>query len=161
MLSNESMEDEILSRCPATTNVVERKNKYCKTDSPNNLKMAMIKVYKFTKLHAWNIWRQKMAYHFYIDPKQKNPDKWKLYKRKKQRNSISIPDASAEYGPPDRSCNFQRTVKTGQKRKATTGSLNNATTKKSLPQIPTQKFWETMCVWSLKVQKENPSGMKV
>ena len=52
MLSNESMEDEILSRCPATTNVVERKNKDCKTDSPNNLKMAMIKVYKFTKLHA-------------------------------------------------------------------------------------------------------------
>ena len=52
MLSNESMEDEILSHCPATTNVVERKNKDCKTDSPNNLKMAMIKVYKFTKLHA-------------------------------------------------------------------------------------------------------------
>ena len=36
--------------CPSSTNAVERRNKDCKSDSPQCLKLSMIKVYKIDKL---------------------------------------------------------------------------------------------------------------
>ena len=44
------MEDKIWKQCPTTTNAVERRNKDCKSDVPQSLKLAMIKVYKVDKV---------------------------------------------------------------------------------------------------------------
>ena len=44
------MEDSIWERCPSTTNAVERRNRDCKSDTPQCLKLAMIKVYKVDKV---------------------------------------------------------------------------------------------------------------
>ena len=44
------MEDDIWTRCPSTTNAVERRNKDCKSDVPQSLKLAMMKVYKVDKV---------------------------------------------------------------------------------------------------------------
>ena len=39
------MDDGVWKQCPSTTNAVERRNKDCKSDIPQCLKLAMIKVY--------------------------------------------------------------------------------------------------------------------
>ena len=44
------MDDKIWERCPSTTNAVERRNKDCKSDNPQSLKLAMMKVYKVDKV---------------------------------------------------------------------------------------------------------------
>ena len=44
------MEDKIWKQCPTTTNAVERRNKDCKSDVPQSLKLATIKVYKVDKV---------------------------------------------------------------------------------------------------------------
>ena len=45
-----NMEDEVWKQCPSTTNAVERRNKDCKCDVPQSLKLAMIKVYRVDKV---------------------------------------------------------------------------------------------------------------
>ena len=45
-----AMDKDVWSHCPSTTNPVERKNRDRKSDSPNCLKAAMIKVYKVDKV---------------------------------------------------------------------------------------------------------------
>ena len=44
------MDDNTWDQCPSTTNAVERKIKDCKSDTPQCLKSAMIKVYKVDKV---------------------------------------------------------------------------------------------------------------
>ena len=44
------MDEDVWKSCPRTTNAVERRNKDCKSDTPQCLKLAMIKVYKVDKL---------------------------------------------------------------------------------------------------------------
>ena len=44
------MEQDVWSKCPATTNAVERKNKDCTSDTPQCIKLAMISVYKVDKV---------------------------------------------------------------------------------------------------------------
>lgn len=44
------MDDGVWKQCPSTTNAVERRNKDCKSDTPQCLKLAMIKVYKVDKV---------------------------------------------------------------------------------------------------------------
>ena len=46
------MDEDVWKSCPSTTNAVERRNKDCKSDTPQCLKLAMIKVYKVDKV-AW------------------------------------------------------------------------------------------------------------
>ena len=41
-----NMDDDIWEQCPSSTNAVERRNRDCKSDTPQCLKLAMIKVYK-------------------------------------------------------------------------------------------------------------------
>ena len=43
------MDDSTWEQCPSSTNTVERKNKDCKSDTPQCLKLAMVKVYKLDK----------------------------------------------------------------------------------------------------------------
>ena len=40
-------------KCPSTTNAVERKNKDCKTDNVQPLKLAMTSVYKLDKVQCF------------------------------------------------------------------------------------------------------------
>jgi len=44
------MEQEVWSKCPATTNAVEQKNKDYTSDTPQCIKFAMISVYKLDKV---------------------------------------------------------------------------------------------------------------
>ena len=44
------MEQEVWSKCLATTNAVEQKNKDCTSDTPQCIKFAMISVYKLDKI---------------------------------------------------------------------------------------------------------------
>ena len=44
------MEQDIWSKCPATTNAFECKNKDCTSDTPQGIKLAMISVYKVDKV---------------------------------------------------------------------------------------------------------------
>lgn len=44
------MEEDIWKQCPSSTNAVECRNRECKSDTPQCLKLAMMKVYKFDKL---------------------------------------------------------------------------------------------------------------
>ena len=73
-----TMAEDVWKRCPSSTNAVERRNKDCKSDSPQCLKLAMIKVYKLDKVACL---------------------------KQKQRLK-SIPDKSCQFGPPDRVDNF-------------------------------------------------------
>ena len=45
-----NMEDNIWEQCPSSTNAVERKNRDCKRDTPQCLKLAMMKVYIVDKV---------------------------------------------------------------------------------------------------------------
>ena len=45
-----TMEHDVWSKCPATTNAVECKNKDCTLDVPQCIKLAMISVYKLDKV---------------------------------------------------------------------------------------------------------------
>ena len=45
-----TMEVDIWKQCPSSTNAVERRNKECKSDTPQCLKLAMMKVYKVDKV---------------------------------------------------------------------------------------------------------------
>ena len=44
------MEQDVWSKCPATTNAVECKSKGCISDTPQGIKLAMISVYKVDKV---------------------------------------------------------------------------------------------------------------
>ena len=44
------IEQDLWSKCPATTNAVERKNKDCTSDTPQCIKLAMISLYKVDKV---------------------------------------------------------------------------------------------------------------
>ena len=99
------MNDDIWSRCPSTTNAVERKNKDCKSDSPNSLKATMIKVYKIDKVFCLkHITAEKnlpLSYH-----SNNNVARQEASLRKQKQRKMCAPDKKAQYGPPDRSSNF-------------------------------------------------------
>ena len=50
MLSESFSTMESWKECPSPTSAVERKNKDCKNDTPQNVKLAMIKIYKLDKV---------------------------------------------------------------------------------------------------------------
>ena len=106
MLSNafSTMEDDIWSRCPSTTNAVERKNKDCKSDFPQCLKLAMIKVDKLAYL--WHLAAEggvSMSYRSRTEESRRAA----AAKKQEQRKKTFPEDRSSQFGPPDRLANFR------------------------------------------------------
>lgn len=101
------MDTDVWSRCPTTTNAVERKNKDCKADNPQNLKLAMLKVYKVDKIACL----KHMAAEANISLSYRSRSqeaKSKEAKRKQQQRKKTFPDKSVQFGPPDKTSNFQK-----------------------------------------------------
>ena len=66
------MENKIWKQCPTTTNAVERRNKDCKCDVPQSLKLAMIKVYKVDKVALLKTYFSRRRCRFVIQIKNRN-----------------------------------------------------------------------------------------
>ena len=103
------MEEDIWIRCPATTNAVERKNKDCKTDTPNNLKSAMIKVYKIDKVCCLKHFAAEDGLSLSYRSKTEESRRMEALQKIKRRSTACVSDAKADYGPPDRLWIFQQT----------------------------------------------------
>ena len=99
------MEDSIWERCPSSTNAVERTNKDCKSDTPQCLKLAMIKVYKVDKVACLKHMAAEDG--IVLSYRSKNEEARRMTAKKKQEyRKRSFPDKESEYGPPDRTDNF-------------------------------------------------------
>ena len=102
-----SMTTSVWNACPNTTNAVERKNKDCKTDNPQSLKLAMLKVYKLDKIaclkHIAAEACISLSYRSRIEDARRDESE----RKQKQRSIKDIPvDRRAQFGPPDKSSNF-------------------------------------------------------
>ena len=112
-----AMDKDVWSRCPSTTNPVERKNKDCKSDSPNCLKAARIKVYKVDKVACLKHIAAEEGTTLSYRSKTEEARRQAALKKQKQRKACN-PDKSAQFGPPDRPSNYQSTTVTSRKRKS-------------------------------------------
>ena len=127
-----AMNKDAWSRCPSTTNAVERKNKDCKSDTPNCLKAAMIKVYKIDKVACLKHIAAEDGTSLSYRSKTEQARRETARRKQKQRMG-SIPDKTAEYGPPDRPSNFLST--SGSRKRKNTSSTDNPPTKKAIPHV--------------------------
>ena len=102
-----TMEDDVWSRCPSTTNAVERKNKDCKSDSPQCLKLAMIKVYKVDKLACLRHLATEVGVSISYRSRSEESRRAAAAKKQEQRRKKFPEDPSSQFGPPDRLANFR------------------------------------------------------
>ena len=101
------MEDSTWAQCPTTTNAVERKNRDCKSDTPQCLKLAMVKVYKIDKVACLkHISAEEGISLSYRSRSEEARREAALKKRKQRMNARMAPDKKTQFGPPDRSSNF-------------------------------------------------------
>ena len=102
-----SMDQDIWDKCPSTTNAVERKNKDCKSDSPQCLKLSMLKVYKVDKVACLR--HIAAEDHVSLSYRSRDTDalRAEAARKQKQRQKDKVAaDRSAQFGPPDRASNF-------------------------------------------------------
>ncbi len=97
---------ETWSSCSTTTNAMERRNRDCKSDSPQPLKLAMINVYKIDKCTCFkHIAAQQGASISYrsrgSEARLKN-----AAVRQWQRKAALQPDKTAQHGLPKRTSNL-------------------------------------------------------
>ena len=86
---------------------MERKNKDCKSDSPQCLKLAMLKVYKVDKVACLR--HIAAEDHVSLSYRSRDTDalRAEAARKQKQRQKDKVaPDRSAQFGPPDRASNF-------------------------------------------------------
>ena len=100
------MVEKIWSKCPSTTNAVERKNKDCKSDNPKSLKMAMTNVYKIDKVVCLKHIGAQEGISLTYRSRSEEARKTAARKKQQQRYKNIPPDKSAQFGPPDRYTNF-------------------------------------------------------
>ena len=94
------MDDDVWKQCPSTTNAVERRNKDCKSDTPQCLKLAMIKVYKVDKVACLkHIAAEEGVFSSYRS--QTEEARRVATAKKCQQRMKLIPDKAAQFGPPD------------------------------------------------------------
>ena len=106
---------------------LNEKKKDCKSDTPNCLKAAMIKVYKIDKVaclkHIAAEDGTSLSYRSKIEQVRRE-----TARRKQKQRMGSIPDKTAEYGPPDCPSNFLST--SGSRKRKSTSSTDISSTKK-------------------------------
>ena len=100
-----TMAEDVWKRCPSSTNAVERRNKDCKSDSPQCLKLAMIKVYKLDKVACLKHMAAEKGVVLSYRSTTEEARRVSAIQKQKQRLK-SIPDKSCQFGPPDRVDDF-------------------------------------------------------
>ena len=93
--------------CPSTTNAVERKNKDCKSDSPQCLKLAMIKVYRVDKLACLRHLAAEGGVSISYRSRTEESRRAAAAKKQEQRKKTFPEDCSSQFGPPDHLANFR------------------------------------------------------
>ena len=99
-----STDRDTWDKCSSTTNAVERKNKDCKSDSPQCLKLAMLKVYKVDKVACLR--HIAAEDHVSLSYRSRDTDAVRVEaaRKQKQRQKDTVaPDKSAQFGLPDSS----------------------------------------------------------
>ena len=99
------MDEIVWKQCPSTTNAVERRNKDCKSDTPQCLKLAMIKVYKVDKIACLKHIAAEDGVSLSYRSQTEEARRVAAAKKSQQRMKL-IPDKTAQFGPPDRTDNF-------------------------------------------------------
>ena len=99
------MEEDIWKRCPSTTNAVERRNRECKSDTPQCLKLAMIKVYKVDKVACLKHIAAEEGTVLSYRSRTEESRRMEALAKQKQRMKY-VPDKTSQYGPPDHADNF-------------------------------------------------------
>ena len=102
-----TMDPNVWSRSPSTTNAVERLNAECKSKLPVTLQHALSNVYRLDKsVCAKHLAGLKECSISYCE-KTESAKRTSATRRQQQCLVSSIPtDPSAIYGPPDRACYF-------------------------------------------------------
>ena len=100
------MDKKTWSKCPSTTNAVERKNKDCTTENPQGIKLAMSKVYKIDKVACLKHIAAQHKISLSYRSRTEEARRTAATKKQKQRYKNISTDKSANFGPPDRSTNF-------------------------------------------------------
>ena len=100
-----SMDAAVWSKCPTTTNAVERKNMDYKSDNPGSLRLAMIKVYKLDKVaclkHIAAELNVSLSYRSHSE-EARLADAQR--KRKQRQKTLSV--IKLQFEPPDKLSNF-------------------------------------------------------
>ena len=127
-----NMEDNIWEQCPSSTNAVEQRNRDCKSDTPQCLKLAMMKVYKVDKVaclkHIAAEENIILSYRY----RSEEARRMTALKKREYRNKL-IPDKESEYGPPDRVDNFVAGgVAAGNLRKRKSNSVYSSNSSKEI-----------------------------
>lgn len=112
-----TMDTNVWSRSPSTTNAVERLNAECKAKLPVTLQHALSNVYRLDKSicakHLAGLKECSISYR----EKTESAKRASAAKRQQQRLVSSIPtDLTATHGPPDRACHFKTATKRGATR---------------------------------------------
>ena len=99
------MDEDVWKSCPSTTNAVERRNKDCKSDTPQCLKLAMIKVYKVDKVACLKHIAAEDGVSWSYRSQTEEARRTAAAKKCQQRMKV-VPDKIAQFGPPDCTDNF-------------------------------------------------------
>ena len=97
---------ETWKTCPITTNVVERKNYECKTDTPQSLKLAMINVYKLGKNTCCKHIAAKNRCSISYRSRDEEAHKQNAESQRRQHAIAFNSNKAAQHGPLDHSTNF-------------------------------------------------------
>ena len=97
-------------KCPRDTNAVERKNRDCKDTTPNSLRSAMINLYKLDKSECAKHLAASSGVSVSYNNRSVEARKSAAIKRNTQCVQM-YNDDTAEHGPPDRQCHFEKQSK--------------------------------------------------
>ena len=121
------MDKETLSKCPSTTNAVERKNKDCTSENPQGIKLDMSEVYKIDKVACL----KHIAAQHKTSLSYRSRTEEAATKKQKQRYKNISTDKSANFGPPDRPTNFSCGEPSALEKRARVPHISGSPTKKS------------------------------
>ena len=141
------MDKDIWIRSPTTTNAVERKNRdcTCKSDAVS-IKQIMTETYKIDKVvcmkHITAIQGSSISYRSQTSEARVAQAKY----RQKCRSMRSEPDKDSQFGPPDKTSNFNKAV---QRKRQSTSVSKPGPSKKNCVEIDKKKC----CLFLIHVQK--------
>ena len=141
------MASGVWKSCPSTSNAVERRNAECKEKLPLPLKAAMINVYNIDRAtcykHISSLRKSSVSYR----SKTAEARAADTERRKKERKTKAVHDPDAQWGPPDKSSNFNQgmcKVSDNQARKFESQSIHRSDTEGEIPQAKRQCLVQSM-----------------
>ena len=97
------LDEQVWNESPTTTNAVERRNRDCKCDSVS-LKEAMLKVYRVDKVHCLRHLSAEKGSS--ISYRSRSAESRAAEAQKRRYSTVPSDIQEAEFGPPDKSTNF-------------------------------------------------------